>query len=72
MDECQDKSTDGAGNEILRPGTSNFSFHDASGGKFISAADVRPISHLTPKCSAPINQVKQSRESCVKLLIASL
>jgi hypothetical protein len=68
MDESQDKSTGGAGNEISSPGTSNVSFHNASGGKFISPADVRPIPHLTAKCSALIDQAKQSRASCAELL----
>jgi len=63
-DEFQDKRADGPGNEISRPGILNVSFHNASGGKFISPSDVRPISHLTPKCSAPIDQAKQSREWC--------
>jgi hypothetical protein len=72
MDESQDKRTDGTGNEISRPGTSNVSLHDASGGKFVSPADVRPIPHLTPICSATIDKAKQSRASCVKLLTASL
>jgi hypothetical protein len=40
MDESQDISSDGAGNEISRQGTSNFSFHNASGWKFIRPADV--------------------------------
>jgi hypothetical protein len=66
-----DESQDGAGNEISRPGTLKVSFHNASGGKFISPADVRPIPHLTSKCSAPIDQAKQSRTSCAKLLTAS-
>jgi len=70
-DESQDKYTDGAGNEISKPTTSNISFHNASGRKFISPADVRPISHLATKCSAPIDQAKQSRASCAKLLTAS-
>ena len=48
MDESQDKRTDGAGNKISRPGTSSVSFHNVSGAKFISTADVRPIPHLTP------------------------
>jgi hypothetical protein len=43
MDESQDKRTDGAGNEISRSGTPNLPFHNASGGKFISPADVRPF-----------------------------
>ena len=38
-----DESQDGAGNEISRPGTSKVSFHNASGGKFIIPADVRPM-----------------------------
>jgi hypothetical protein len=66
-----DESQDGADNEISRPGTSKVSFHNASGGKFISPADVRPIPHLTPKFSVPIDQTKQSRVSCAKLLTAS-
>jgi hypothetical protein len=36
-----------------------------------SPADVRPIPHQTPKCSAPIYQAKQSRASCAELLTAS-
>ena len=71
MDESQGKCTDGAGNEISRPGTSNVSFHNASGRKFISLADVRFIPHLTAKCSAPIDPAKPSRASCAKLLTAS-
>jgi len=59
--ELQDKRADGAGNEISRPRTSNVSFHNASGGIFVSSADVRPIPHLTSNCSAPIDQTKQSR-----------
>jgi hypothetical protein len=55
-DESQDKCTDGAGNEMSKPGTSNVSFHNASCRKFISPAYVRPIPHLTAKCSAPIDQ----------------
>jgi len=55
MDESRDKRTDGDGNEISRPGTSNVSFHNARGGKFIRSPDVRPIPHLTAKCSAPID-----------------
>jgi hypothetical protein len=47
-----DESQGGAGNKISRPGISNFSFHNASGGKFIIPADVRHIPLLTPKCSA--------------------
>jgi hypothetical protein len=71
MDESQDICTEGDGNEISRPGTSQFSFHNASGGKCISLADVPPIPHLTAKCSAAIDQAKQSRASCAKLLAAS-
>ena len=41
--ESQNKRIDGAGNEISRPGTSSISFHNASGGKFIRPADIRPI-----------------------------
>jgi len=41
--ESQDKRNDGAGNEISRPGTPNVSFHNASGGKFTSPADVHPF-----------------------------
>ena len=48
MNESLDKCTDGAGNEISRPGTLNISF-------FIKPADVRPIPHLTTKCSAPVD-----------------
>jgi hypothetical protein len=70
MNESQDICIDGAGNEISRPGTSNVSFHNASGGKFIRPADARPIPHLTVKCSAAIDQAKQSRASCAKLLTA--
>ena len=70
-EESQDKRTDGAGNEISRPGTSNVSFHNASGGKFLSPSNVRPIPHLTPKYSAHIDQTKQSRARCAKLLTAS-
>jgi hypothetical protein len=66
-----DESQYVAGNETSRPGTSKVSFHNASGGKFISPADVRLIPHLTPKCSAPIDHAKQSRASCAKLLTAS-
>jgi hypothetical protein len=69
--KLQDKCTDGAGNEISRPETLNISFHNASDGKFISPADVRPIAHLTAKCSAPTDQAKQLRASCAKLLTAS-
>jgi hypothetical protein len=69
--EFQYKRTDGAGNEISRIGTSKVSFHNAGGGKFVSPTDVRLIPHLTPKCSAPIDQAKQSRAKCVKLLTAS-
>jgi hypothetical protein len=69
-DESQDICSDGAGNEISRPGTSNVSFHNASGGKFIRPADVRPIPHLPAKFSAAIDQAKQSTASCVKLLTA--
>jgi len=71
MDESQDKCTDGVGNEISKPGTSNFSFHNASGRKSISPAAVRPIPNLTAKCSAAIDPAKQSRASCAKLLTAS-
>jgi hypothetical protein len=39
--------------------------------KFISPAHVRRIPHLTTKCSSPIDQAKQSRVSCAKLLTAS-
>jgi hypothetical protein len=45
-DKSQDKCTDGAGNEISRPGTSNVSFHNACGGKFISPAPF--FSHYSP------------------------
>ena len=69
--ESQDKRTVGASNEISRPGTSSISFHNASGGKFISPADVRPIFHLTAKCSAPIDEAKQSTASRTKLLTDS-
>jgi hypothetical protein len=69
--KLQDKCTDGAGNEISRPGTLNISFHNASGGKFISPADIQPSPHLTAKCSAPTDQAKQSKVSCAKLLTAS-
>jgi hypothetical protein len=55
-----DESQGGTGNEISRPGTSKVSFHNASGGKFIIPADVRPIPLLTPKCSAPTDQAKLS------------
>jgi len=41
--ESQDKRTDGAGNEISRPGTPKVSFRNASGGKFRSPADVHPF-----------------------------
>jgi hypothetical protein len=63
MVESHDKCTDGAGNEISRPGTSNLSFHNAISGKFIRPADVRPILHLTAKCSAPRDEADQSRAS---------
>ena len=43
MDESLDKHTDGAGNEISRLGTSNVSFHNACGGKFISPAPFFPL-----------------------------
>jgi hypothetical protein len=66
-----DESQDDAGNEISRRGTSKFSFHNASGGKFIIPADVRPISLLTPKCFASIGQAKLSSASCAQLLTAS-
>jgi len=66
-----DESEDGAGNEIPRPGKSKVSFHKASGGKFISPADVRPVRQLTPKCSAITDQAQRSRASCSKLLTAS-
>jgi len=66
-----DESQGGAGNKISRPGTSKVSFHNASGGKFIIPADVRPIPLLIPKCSAPTDQAKLSRASCEKLLTAS-
>jgi hypothetical protein len=69
-DESHDICSDGAGNEISRPGTSNVSFHNAGGGKFIRTADVRHIPHLTAKCSAAIDQAKQSKASRVKLLTA--
>jgi hypothetical protein len=36
-----------------------------------SPTDVRPIPHLTPKCSDPIDQAKQSRASCAQLLTAT-
>ena len=39
MDESQGKRTDGAGNEISRSGTSNVSFHKASGRKFQQTSD---------------------------------
>jgi len=45
--------------------------HNASGRKFMSPADVRPFPHLAPKCCAPIDQAKQTRVSCAKLLTAS-
>jgi len=61
MDESPGKCTDGAGNEISRPGASNISFHNATGGKFIRPTDVRPIPHLVAKCSARIDEAKQSR-----------
>jgi hypothetical protein len=38
-----DESQDGAGNEISRPGTSKVSFHNASGGKFISLQTSDPF-----------------------------
>jgi hypothetical protein len=63
-----EESQGGAGNEISRTGTSTFSFHDASDGQFKNPADIRSIPHLTPKCSAPIDQAKQSRASYAKLL----
>jgi len=69
--KLQDKCTDGAGNEISRLGTLNISFHNASGGKFKSPADLRPIPHLRAKCYAPTDQAKQSRARCAKLLTAS-
>jgi len=69
--ESQDKRTDGVGNEISRPGLSSISFHNASGGKLIVPADVLPIPHVTAKCSTPIDQAKQSRARCAKLLTAS-
>jgi hypothetical protein len=65
-----DESQGDAGNEISRRGTSKISFHNASVGKFIIPADVRPIPILTPKCSASIDQAKLSRASCGKLLTA--
>ena len=71
LDESQVKPAGAADNEIARWATSNVSFHNASGGKFIRPADVRSIPHKTPKCSAPIYQAKQSRASCAKLLTAS-
>jgi hypothetical protein len=43
MDESQDKCTDGAGNEISRPGTSNISFHNACGGNCVSPAPFFPL-----------------------------
>jgi hypothetical protein len=39
LDESKDKRTDGAGNEILRSGTSNVSFHNASGRKVQQTSD---------------------------------
>jgi hypothetical protein len=39
LDESQDKLTDGDGNEMSRSGTSNFSFHNANGGKVQQTAD---------------------------------
>jgi len=54
MNESQEKCADGASNEISRPGTSNISFHNGIGGKFIKSADVRPIPHVTANYSAPI------------------
>jgi len=39
-DKLQDKCTDGGGNKISRSGTLNVSSHNASGGKFISLADI--------------------------------
>ena len=49
----------------------NFSFYNSSGGKFVNPSDVRLIPHLTAKCSAAINQAKQSRARCAKLLRTS-
>jgi len=69
--ESQDTRTDGAGNEMSRPGTSNVSFHNANGGKFANPADVRTVAHVTAKCSAPTDQAKQSRASRAKVLTAS-
>jgi hypothetical protein len=71
MEKSQDKRTDGAGNEISRPGISNVSFYSASDGKFVSSADVRPIPHQTPKYSARTDQAQQARATCAKLLTAS-
>jgi hypothetical protein len=38
-----EESQGAAGNEISRPGISEVSFHNASGGKFIIPADVHPF-----------------------------
>jgi len=45
LDESQDKPTDGAGNEISKSGTSNFSFHNANGGKDQQMSDPFLIKH---------------------------
>jgi len=39
LDDSQDKRTDGADNEISRSRTSNFSFHNANGGKVQQTSD---------------------------------
>jgi hypothetical protein len=53
MDESHDKRTDGAGNDVSSPETSNVSFYNASGGKFIRPADVQPTAHLTGNVLLP-------------------
>jgi len=55
LGESQEKRTDGAGNEISRSGTSNVSFHEASGGKSsrrptLSSANTKMFySHISSK-----------------------
>jgi len=65
LDESQDKSTDGAGNEISRSGTSEVSFNNVNGGEVQQTSDPFLIKHQ----NVSIYQAKQSRASCAELLL---